>query len=648
MQKTLPILFFVCAQLPLGAAKDGKTLARPEVESTEVRLMLIDVEATDSKHRPLCGLKKGDFAVRVDGRSRPVYSVDDSCPCQEGATVVLPEPIRFVLYFDFSQLQQDGRNRAVEEAKRWISDAMGDRDRAMVAGYADGAGIKIFVPFTENRTELSAAVDRLYGSTELNDPFPISRSVRRDECDRVCRDGRCACWTSLARDEYRHSGHSFESMKWLLARLGNEPGRKALVLFNQDGTLFPTRYYPVDQSRFEDHVLLVDEVAAQATLSRTAIYSVFSGGQYNPLATNLGANLADFTGGGYNRGTSDLAAFLRKAGRGSGCLYRIGVEPAQGESGKVHRVTIEAGERRLPGSLRVEFLSSADRWMRSAQALLASPEASQDVPLAVAITPVASRSGRWDARVQVILDTASMARIQSAVTRAGTTEGTWEVGALLSDAGATRSWEMVGQSEIHGRNGAEGGGVVPAVVHERIVEAIRPGTYELRAFVRDKWTDLAGGARAVIELPRLNAAAMIGPQVLLQDRPMVRTTLPYRGEAAGSAPQATRLLERGSLPLSGKPVRPGERLEFRTWICPGKSEAALPATERSLFQGASQLLRFDAPPVVEEGGCARVVDALDTTTLAPGPYGYTVRWISSPKGTPQDAEVAFEIASPQE
>jgi len=226
------------------------------------------------------------------------------------------------------------------------------------------------------------------------------------------------------------------------------------------------------------------------------------------------------------------------------------------------------------------------------------------------------------------------------------TKGNWEVGALLSDADARRSWEMIGVSELRGAH--EKGGAMPAVVHERTVEGIRPGAYELRAFVRDRWTNLYGGATVRIDLPRADGPTLTGPQVLRADRSLVRTTLPLRRESPDAGPAATRVAEKGSLPLGDRPAQPGEHLEFLTWICPGKSEDTVYKALRFLTHEEQPLLRFDAPTIVQAGDCARLGDTLDTTALAPGRYAYHVSWTPDPDGEPREAEASFEIALPPE
>ena len=52
-------------------AQDAGNLFRGKVD-----LLTIDVSATDSRGRPVEDLKPGDFTIRVDGRPRPIVSVE--------------------------------------------------------------------------------------------------------------------------------------------------------------------------------------------------------------------------------------------------------------------------------------------------------------------------------------------------------------------------------------------------------------------------------------------------------------------------------------------------------------------------------------------------------------------------------------------
>lgn len=49
-------------------------------EETGISLTLFEVEVRDKRGRPMPGLTRDDFSVIINGRTRPIYSLDDLCP----------------------------------------------------------------------------------------------------------------------------------------------------------------------------------------------------------------------------------------------------------------------------------------------------------------------------------------------------------------------------------------------------------------------------------------------------------------------------------------------------------------------------------------------------------------------------------------
>jgi hypothetical protein len=89
---TSALLFAGTRLDPVSAQDNSEEEQRPFtsslVETTEVSLILLDVVVTDRQGRPMPGLTKDDFVIKLDGRAYPIYSVDDLCGCvdeSEGA-----------------------------------------------------------------------------------------------------------------------------------------------------------------------------------------------------------------------------------------------------------------------------------------------------------------------------------------------------------------------------------------------------------------------------------------------------------------------------------------------------------------------------------------------------------------------------------
>jgi len=646
------------------------------VERSGVSLMLLDVEVRDEQGRPLRGLRKEDFAVYLNGKPWSLVSVDDLCACSDPgpdvasgtedgeqvatvlppSTAALPTPdeARFVIYLDISQMQPDGRVNAVTHARRWIRDVMQPTDEVMLAVFSEEQGLRQLTRFTLDKIQLIAALDGLVLDTPAADLHARLFADKVGACRGCINPCVAACGTSSScchdcltdcphclidgREEKIHSGRSLKSLRRLLQRLENVPGRKTLLYFHQNQVMMLAYLFPCTEFRVGDHAKLVEQLAADATLSRTTIYTVQSGDFPMGAATNIGANLADFTGGGFNRGPSDMARLIDRAGRGCACTYRLGMKSNDEE--KVFTVRVEVLGRSLRNRYRVQHLTATERWWRRAESTLADPDAARDVPLASAILPLAGRGRSWDLSLQIALE----ANVLAMLPEAQRSKGSWEVGALLVHQKSGRSWEMLGVSDVRVSGSSDLSRAF--IVHERVMEGLGPGEYELRAFVRDRWANLFGGARATIQLPRPAPGVLVGPLMLGVETTHMRTALPLRKRRGATDPPVRGVTQSGPLPLAGQSVPRGESVEFVTWVCPGADKDSVYDAQRFVSLDDRPLFRFDEPLVLRAGDCASLRDRLDTAPMEPGVYSYTVNWNPEPGAEPVSAEIAFEVTDP--
>jgi hypothetical protein len=249
-----------------------------------------------------------------------------------------------------------------------------------------------------------------------------------------------------------------------------------------------------------DHIVSLDRVGAEANLARTTLFSAFVGDELsgdNPAdqAVNVGANLAEFTGGSYNRSNSTLAGLTNSIVEHCSCIYRIALVKPRSDGNRVHRVRVEAAGRVVPFRYRLEFLSEVDRWWRQARGVLENPALGNEVAINAMLLPIRRDKTGWTVTARIGVDVDSLMLIPEATGQ----RGSWEVGALLYRESGGPKWEMLGVSRVH-IDGAETTG--SDVVHERTFEGIPPGSYRLGAFVRDGTTSLFGGGEATIDLPR--------------------------------------------------------------------------------------------------------------------------------------------------
>jgi hypothetical protein len=400
-----------------------------------------------------------------------------------------------------------------------------------------------------------------------------------------------------------------------------------------------------DSGLVPDLVSLVDQIGGTATASRTMLYPAVAGFSQS-WAVNLGANLADFTGGGHNTGPGDLSATIDAAGRGCACIYRIGLLAPEGNKSKVYRTKVKVRGRALPSRYRVQYLSPADRWVRKAQAVLSNPDEVSDIGIVAALVPTRVQGRDWKLKAQVSVDANSLQRLQTGENETGE----WEVGALLANAQGTKTWEVLAVSRLRIKDEDE---IDPAdisddpdedaiILHEHAFEGLKPGRYELRAFVRDRAANHYRGDRADIDLPHAEQPGLAGPVMLRPKARHLRTSLPITGKQNAKI-RWLAVLETGSLPLGNTEVEVGDRLEFVTLVCPARPKEEKARLHSSVLADDETVLPLDRTKIDRAGDCVELRDRLDTEKVAAGSYTYRVRWDRGAGQAPMVSEKAFEM-----
>jgi hypothetical protein len=564
------------------------------------------------------------------------------------------ERVSYVLYFNFGQLQQDGRARAVDAGKRWVRDVMGPEDRAMVAAYASLPGLRELSPFTSDKQQILDAIDRGYEDPDFVDPFPSLFYLRLKECEDCCETYPFPCMAcgedccgpvckGNARDEYQHGRRSLKTLIAFLGRLEGIPGRKSMLMFHQNESIYPTRLYPGGEAG--DHVALLDSAGAEATLSRTVVHPAYSG-SLNRLeselagqAVSFGANLADFTGGSYNRGNTDLTAMMDATVKDCACTYRIGIRPPREYKNRVFRIKVWAQGRPVPYRYRTLFLDELDRWWRRAQGVLANPGVAQDVILGAALVPVGESDGGWDLSVRIGLDVDSLALFPTA----GKQRGDWEVGALLHREEGGLKREMLGRSKLLIESAIDPDTVV---LHQRTFAGLKPGAYKLAAFVRDRAASAFGGAEATLVLPRKANDGIVGPVLLMEKRRVLRTELPLLKERS-IEPTRNKTVQAATVPSANALIPRGASLDLVTWVCEKDDPLSVTEPLRFVSMNGTPLFRFEQSEEPATERCREFADRVETDPLEPGTYSYHVRWNRAEgEEVPREETLTFEVVPP--
>lgn len=245
--------------LPVEKAPEAPSQTPVDIgkaESVEVRLVTVDVIVLDKDDRTVPGLTADDFDLEVDGMSREVDTLDETCP--EGAAgrplaghladrkelaATGEAPRRIVFAFDYLHLTElpcaDGDSRpclvhteVLSKLQRALRDqAQGDEEIMIVV--LDGA-LRVEQPFTRDRAQVIETLARMKNDITL--------------------------WAG----HFQHLNETglFSGLETLVELLDIVPGSKAMVLFS--GGAGPSDSYDRDYRRLTD----------LAALARVSFYPI--------------------------------------------------------------------------------------------------------------------------------------------------------------------------------------------------------------------------------------------------------------------------------------------------------------------------------------------------------------------------------------
>jgi len=149
----------------------------------------------------------------------------------------------------------------------------------------------------------------------------------------------------MAQMESWHGRQSMKALELFMSSLESVSGRKELILFTQNGVMFPGKLY--QGAQVPDHYGESEELAAAANAAQTPVYTANAGSDPGSVLAQeervLADNLADFTGDGYNRGAFDLAGLTASARRACRCTYRIGLAPPAHPTRDIFTAKVTAG-----------------------------------------------------------------------------------------------------------------------------------------------------------------------------------------------------------------------------------------------------------------------------------------------------------------
>jgi hypothetical protein len=239
----------------------------------------------------------------------------------------------------------------------------------------------------------------------------------------------------------------------------------------------------------------------------------------------------------------------------------------------------------------------------------------------------------------------------------GELQGEWEIGGLLyrieDGKGvrelAARSTIRLKSDERPGLGRAPGEHPEAIVVHRRVEQRLKPGTWRLTGFARDSTMRMFGADDRSIVLPKVRSQVIVGPIVRSAHVSHVVSAFPLVQESK-SAPPSTAVPGTGAVPLLpslGDPesepaeVRLGEDVELVSWLCGDRRPVSADVAGELLGDGGARTAVSLSRRIEKQGRCLRVSDRVATSDLAPGVYVYRVT--SSPDDRPTFAEKRLAV-----
>jgi VWFA-related protein len=382
-----------------GPAQEVDPMASLFTDSVRVEVVNVEVFVTDKQGKPVTGLGRDDFELRVDGepmeisnfytregRARrpqrapappPVAATE--LPPQVAAAAPPPadQQLLLVIYVDNSNLRPLTRNKAFRYLRLFMLRSFGPDDRFMVVSY--DRSLKERQALTNDPQAVISALIEMEDLTGYRLQADLERRDLLSEIYDARSPGEVSSLASVYADSVLNDvNRSIDALKRLVDSLAGLPGRKA-VLYVSDGIamragadVFTALSEHFRQPQEEMRALNYDvsrrfkTLAGQANANRTVIYSVdasglrphgnadvtvYKAGRGGNVESTHVANMQDplflmanETGGQVIANTNMYQPLLERIGEDFKSYYSLGFVSQTVGSGRYHSIDVK-----LPG-----------------------------------------------------------------------------------------------------------------------------------------------------------------------------------------------------------------------------------------------------------------------------------------------------------
>lgn len=294
------MVFLVLAVMPAWAQNFGPL--PPLTEHVEVKIINVDVDVVDRAGRPVTDLTRDDFEIFEDGRPQKIanfYTIENSGikgSAAPGDPAASSSQFRrkFILLVDNNYIDKIQRDMALAEIDRFVDGSFNGEHEWAIAMISQR--LEVVHPFTVNKAEIHAAIDKIRNSGAFPEQHALDRSILSDRLRRMeVKDAVSASliptvdYAKVVRFQAREQTYralrairnTAQAVREMTRGYAASEGKKVLILLNggmETNTNFSS--YSRDE---QDHEITeaqrqigiaLDEVVTEANASNFAIHII--------------------------------------------------------------------------------------------------------------------------------------------------------------------------------------------------------------------------------------------------------------------------------------------------------------------------------------------------------------------------------------
>jgi VWFA-related protein len=586
MMKTSSVLSAALAAViislsPVTTLTQDKTKADQGPIKLNAELVQIDVLVTDKAGKPVGGLKRDDFELLDNNKAQQIstFAYEETKARRIGDTVLenrrLPKAITagelkrvFAFVVDTLHIKFENVNQTRKMLGDFVDNKMQPGDLVLILPTGGGSGV--LQQFTSDPRLLHRAIDRLHPFFFTNDTTPY-RSTDRLSGERALR-GQSPVNSvpgGLSMPSVGNVSGSVDpleesdvratlwGLKDTIKSMSKLPGRKVAVLVSEGVRLYATEttqdlnqttalaarsnvvFYTIDPRGLQPLMPDAGDVVSLSSggtpqqggveILTPREHSITGSRTYSDFleSQNSLRIIASDTGGKFFGNNNDITRGLDQLVEENSAYYMLGFYPAAGKwDGKFHKVKVVVrGRPELAVSFRKGYLAKTpppenagfDPKVAEAIEAISSPLVRRDIDLR--LTPLYIDDAQRDPAVTLLLhiDTSKLTFVQS--------EGRYhdqleEVG-FVFDANGKPIDTFSNNLELNLLPQSYQTALKRGFIATRTMN-VKPGTYQVRLFVREAMSGLIGTANDFIDIPNMKAEKLTTSSLFLSGQSVER------------------------------------------------------------------------------------------------------------------------------